>query len=217
MRTQSINLAVLVSGAGTTLQNLIDQTRAGELDARIKLVIGSKPDLPALAHARDAHLPHAVVERKHFDGVQAFSLHVFSLCDQAQVDLLCLAGWLCLLDIPARYEHKVMNIHPALLPAFGGRGMYGARVHQAVIDHGCKVSGCTVHFVDNAYDNGPIVLQETCEVRDDDTEESLARRVFELEKRAYPEAIRLFQRGALRVEGRRVRVVGEGKAPAEPR
>ena len=207
MRVQPINLAVLVSGSGTTLQNLIDQPRAGPLDARIKLVIGSKPGLPALRRARGARLPTDVVERKQFDGAQSFSLRVFSLCDAAHVDLICLAGWLCLLDIPARWEHKVMNVHPALLPAFGGSGMYGARVHQAVLDHGCKVSGCTVHFVDNTYDNGPIILQKSCEVRDDDSAETLARRVFELEKVAYPEAIGLFQRGALRVDGRRVRIL----------
>jgi formyltetrahydrofolate-dependent phosphoribosylglycinamide formyltransferase len=206
MSVSPINLAVLVSGSGTTLQNLIDRIDESSLDARIKLVIGSKHNLPALTRARNANLAHEVVERKKFDGVQAFSLNVFSLCDEARVDLICLAGWLCLLDIPERWQHKVMNIHPALLPAFGGRGMYGARVHQAVLDHGCKVSGCTVHFVDNTYDNGPIILQRTCEVRDDDTAETLARRVFEIEKVAYPEAIRLFQQRALRVEGRRVLV-----------
>ena len=202
-----INLAVLVSGSGTTLQNLIDQTRAETLDARIKLVIGSKPGLPALGRAEKADIPHRVVERKSFDDVAAFSREVFALCDEANVDLICLAGWLCLLEVPPRYDNRLMNIHPSLLPAFGGRGMYGLRVHQAVLDHGCKVSGCTVHFVDNTYDNGPIILQKTCEVRDDDTPETLAARVFELEKLAYPEAIRLFERGALAVDDRRVRVI----------
>jgi formyltetrahydrofolate-dependent phosphoribosylglycinamide formyltransferase len=206
MPVPPINLAVLVSGSGTTLQNLIDRIGERSLDARIKLVIASKPGLVAQQRAADAELPSAVVNRKGFEDVQAFSRRVFLLCDQAQVDLVCLAGWLCLLDIPARYEHKVMNIHPALLPAFGGRGMYGQRVHQAVLDHGCKVSGCTVHFVDNTYDNGPIILQKTCDVRDDDAPQTLAKRVFELETSAYPEAIRLFQRGALSVDGRRVRV-----------
>jgi folate-dependent phosphoribosylglycinamide formyltransferase PurN len=100
-----------------------------------------------------------------------------------------------------------MNIHPALLPGFGGKGMYGARVHQAVLDHGCKVSGCTVHFVDNTYDTGPIILQRTCVVEDDDTAATLAHRVFEEEKVAYPQAIRLFQQGRLKIEGRRVRVL----------
>jgi phosphoribosylglycinamide formyltransferase-1 len=216
MPLSPINLAVLASGAGTTLQNLIDRIGERSLDARIKLVVASKPGLQAQQRAADAELPSVVVNRKSFDGVPAFSQRIFSLCDEANVDLVCLAGWLCLLDVPARYEHTVMNIHPALLPAFGGRGMYGSRVHQAVIEHGCKVSGCTVHFVDNAYDNGPIIIQKTCDVRDDDTPQTLAGRVFELERVAYPEAIRLFQRGALRVEGRRVRLLREGEATTEP-
>jgi len=99
-----------------------------------------------------------------------------------------------------------MNIHPALLPSFGGQGMYGARVHQAVLDHGCKVSGCTVHFVDGAFDSGPIILQRTCPVLEDDDAKSLAHRVFEQEKLAYPEAISMFAQGRLKIEGRRVRV-----------
>jgi phosphoribosylglycinamide formyltransferase-1 len=100
-----------------------------------------------------------------------------------------------------------MNIHPALLPSFGGQGMYGQRVHRAVLDHGCKVSGCTVHFIDEKYDNGPIIVQRTCCVLEDDTPETLAHRVFEEEKLAYPEAIRLFQQDRLRIEGRRVRIL----------
>ncbi|HXE55363.1 MAG TPA: formyltransferase family protein, partial [Tepidisphaeraceae bacterium] len=111
----------------------------------------------------------------------------------------------CLLDLPQNYAGRVMNIHPALLPSFGGRGLYGRRVHEAVINHGCKVSGCTVHFVDGTYDTGPIIVQRCCPVREDDTPETLAHRVFEEEKIAYPEAIRLFQQGLLKLDGRTVR------------
>jgi phosphoribosylglycinamide formyltransferase 1 len=202
-----IKLAVLVSGSGTTFQNLADQVAAGALNAEIKLVIGSRPNLVGLQRAAAAKVMNFVVDRREFDDCASFSKQVFSLCDDAGVDLVCLGGWLCLLDIPQAYRGRVMNIHPALLPAFGGKGMYGRRVHQAVLDHGCKVSGCTVHFVDGAYDNGPIILQRTCAVADDDTAETLAHRVFEEEKIAYPEAIRLFQAGRLRIEGRRVRQV----------
>jgi phosphoribosylglycinamide formyltransferase-1 len=131
---------------------------------------------------------------------------VFARCDDARADLVCLAGWLSLLALPASYQGRVMNIHPALLPGFGGKGMYGHNVHAAVLAHGCRVSGCTVHFVDERYDNGPIIVQRTCPVLDDDTPDTLAHRVFEEEKIAYPEAIRLFQEGRLRVEGRRVRI-----------
>ena len=148
-----------------------------------------------------------VVERDQFDSVEAFSAQVLKLIDDAGADLVVLGGWLSLLRIPPAYAGRVINIHPALLPAFGGKGMYGRRVHAAVIEHGCKLSGCTVHLVDDQYDNGPIVLQRACPVLDDDTPETLAARVFEEEKVAYPEAIRLFQQGRLKVEGRRVRVV----------
>jgi formyltetrahydrofolate-dependent phosphoribosylglycinamide formyltransferase len=192
MPASPIKLAVLVSGSGTTLQNLIDEIAARRLDAEIRVVIGSRAGLKGLERAAAAKIPNFIVDRRDFDDTASFSRHVFSLCDDAGVDLVCLAGWLCLLDLPDRYLGRAMNIHPALLPSFGGRGMYGARVHQAVLDHGCKVSGCTVHFVDNTYDNGPIILQRTCPVLDDDTADALAHRVFEEETVAYPEAIRLF-------------------------
>ena len=202
-----LNLAVLLSGSGTTLQNLLDEIAAARLDAQVRVVIGSRDGLKGLERAAAAKVPNFVVDRREFADVAAFSKAVFSLCDDAGADLVVLAGWLCLLDVPPRYLGRAMNIHPALLPSFGGKGMYGARVHKAVLDHGCKVSGCTVHFVDNTYDTGPIILQRTCAVAEDDTPETLAHRVFEEEKRAYPEAIRLFQQERLRVEGRRVKVL----------
>jgi formyltetrahydrofolate-dependent phosphoribosylglycinamide formyltransferase len=190
-----------------TLQNFIDQIATNQVNARIKLVIGSRPDLLALKRAADANLSHEVVDRKSFPDVASFSRRIFDLIDRANVDLICLAGWLCLLEIPQHWQNRIMNIHPALLPSFGGRGMYGLKVHQAVLDHGCKISGCTVHFVDATYDTGPIILQRVCPVLDDDTPESLAHRVFEEEKIAYPQAIRLFAENRLRIEGRRVRVL----------
>jgi len=202
-----IRLAVLVSGSGTTLQNLIDEIAAGRLNAKASIVVASRAGLVGTDRAVKAGIPNVVVNRKDFASVAEFSGEVFRHIDAANVDLVCLAGWLCLLDLPDRYAHKAMNIHPALLPSFGGKGMYGAKVHEAVIGHGCKVSGCTVHFLDNAYDTGPIILQRTCPVLDDDTAAALAHRVFEEEKIAYPEAIRLFQQGRLRVEGRRVRIM----------
>jgi phosphoribosylglycinamide formyltransferase 1 len=202
-----LKLAVLLSGSGTTLQNLIDQINAGALDAKINIVIGSRPELLGVQRAADAKLMNFVVDRQSFVDVAAFSKAVFSLCDDAGVDLVVLAGWLCLLELPEKYAGRVMNIHPALLPSpFGGKGMYGAKVHEAVLSHGCKVSGCTVHFVDAQYDNGPIIVQRVCEVRDDDTPATLAARVFEEEKIAYPQAIRLFAEGRLKIDGRRVRV-----------
>lgn len=202
-----LKLTVLLSGSGTTLQNLIDEIAAGRLDAEIRVVIGSRTGLKGLERAAAARLPNVVVDRREFADTASFSREVFAHCDDAGVELVCLAGWLCLLDVPSHYLGRAMNIHPALLPCFGGKGMYGVKVHRAVLDHGCKVSGCTVHFVDNTYDTGPIILQRACVVEEGDTPESLAHRVFEEEKAAYPEAIRLFQQGRLRIDGRRVSVL----------
>jgi len=207
MTLAPVNLAVLVSGSGTTLQNLIDQIAAKKLDARIKIVIGSRPGLRGVERAIEAKIPHAVVDRKAFKDVASFSREVFKLIEEANVDVVCLAGWLCLLEIPEKYAGRVMNIHPALLPEFGGQGMYGKHVHDAVPKAGMKVSGCTVHFVDATYDTGPIILQRVCPVLDDDTPEILAARVFEEEKLAYPEAIQLFAQRRLKIEGPRVRVL----------
>jgi formyltetrahydrofolate-dependent phosphoribosylglycinamide formyltransferase len=189
-----LNIAVLLSGSGRTLQNLIDERAAGRLDIDIRLVVASKPNLGGSERAAKAGLRNEVVDRKSCGDVQEFSNRIFALCDGARVDLICLAGWLNLLAIPPRYAGKIINIHPSLLPNFGGKGMYGNKVHQAVIDHGCKISGCTVHFVDATYDTGPVILQRTCPVFDGDTADDLAHRVFEEEKIAYPEGIRMFHK-----------------------
>ncbi len=201
-----LRLAVLVSGSGSTLQNLIDRIAAGSLAASIGVVVGSRPGLKGIERAAAAGLTNHVVDRTAISPA-GFSAQVFAHCDDAHADLICMAGWLSLLEIPPQYAGRVMNIHPALLPSFGGRGMYGARVHRAVIDHGCKISGCTVHFVDGDYDNGPIILQRACAVAENDTPDTLAARIFGEECQAYPEAIALFAAGRLRLQGRRVNVL----------
>lgn len=206
MADKPIKLAVLASGSGRTLQNFIDEIAAGRLNAKINLVVASRPKILALERAAQAGIPNFVVDRREIPEIDVFSRQIFTLCDDAGVDLVCLAGWLSLLEIPERYAGRIMNIHPALLPAFGGKGMYGDRVHQAVLAYGCKVSGCTVHFVDAKYDEGPIILQRACPVLEDDDVRALADRVFEEEKIAYPEAIRLYQEGRLVIDGRRVQV-----------
>lgn len=206
MTQPPIQLAILLSGSGTTLQNLVDRIGDGSLNARIVTVIASRPGIKGIDRAREAGLPCHLVEAAKYSDVCEFSRNVFAICEQAQAELICLAGWLSLLDIPPAFDGRIMNIHPALLPSFGGKGMYGRRVHQAVLDHGCKISGCTVHFVDREYDAGPIILQRACPVLEDDTAESLAHRVFEEEKIAYPQAIQMFHEGRLKIEGRRVRI-----------
>ena len=204
-----MKLAVLASGSGTTLQNLLDRIASKSLDARIELVVASRPNILALERAAKVAIPAHVIDRKSFASIEEFSKPIFKLIDEQNIDLVCLAGWLCMLKIPPRYENRIMNIHPALLPSFGGPGMYGHRVHEAVLAHGCKISGCTVHFVDENYDNGPIILQRTCAVLENDTPDSLAQRVFEEEKIAYPQAIRLFAQGRLKISGRRVQILSD--------
>ncbi|MGA2496949.1 MAG: phosphoribosylglycinamide formyltransferase [Tepidisphaeraceae bacterium] len=214
MTVHPITLAVLASGSGTTLQNLIDLIAAGKLNARIVLFIASRPGIRAIDRAGSAGIPSHTIDRKLYTSPAPFSDDIFELIDAANPDLVCCAGWLSRLVIPARRLGRIMNIHPALLPSFGGKGMFGHHVHEAVLAHGCKVSGCTVHFVDDQYDAGPIIVQRTCPVIEGDTPDALAARVFEQEKLAYPEAIRLFQEGRLKLHGRRVEITGAPHAPA---
>jgi phosphoribosylglycinamide formyltransferase-1 len=197
-------IAVLISGGGTTLKNLLDQSRAGKLDIDVRLVVSSTPRAKGLDFARERTLPICIVERHRCDCDDSFSRPIFDACRTHGVELVVMGGFLKFLPIPTDFVNRVINIHPALIPAFCGPGFYGLRVHQAVLDSGAKVSGCTVHFVDNQYDHGPIILQRTVEVRDSDKPETLQQRVFEQECQAYPEAIRLFADGRLRVDGRRV-------------
>jgi phosphoribosylglycinamide formyltransferase-1 len=204
-----VRLAVLISGGGTTLRNLLAKIDAGQLDAQVVTVVSSNPEARGLEFARAASVPTAVVERRHHGDLPAFSDAVFGHVRAAEPHLVVMGGFLKLIHIPADFQNRVMNIHPALIPAFCGQGFYGHRVHQAVLDYRCKVTGCTVHFVDQQYDHGPIILQAPVSVRDDDTAETLAARVFEAECELYPRAIRLFAAGRLRVEGRHVRITGD--------
>jgi formyltetrahydrofolate-dependent phosphoribosylglycinamide formyltransferase len=204
---QPIRLAILLSGGGTTLQNLLDRITDGRLRAEIAVVVSSKADALGLNRAFQASVPAFVVERKTCASREEFGVRIFDHCRQADVDLVCMAGFLQLVPIPDDFRDRVLNIHPALIPAFCGKGYHGLAVHRAALEMGVKVSGCTVHFADNEYDHGPIVTQRVVPVLDDDTPESLAVRVFAAECEAYPEVIRWFAEGRLRIEGRRVRVL----------
>jgi len=205
-RRKTIRLGVLISGGGRTLLNILESIRRGELAAEIAIVISSLSTVAGVERARKAGLPVKIVRKKDFPDIEGFSRRLEEELGAAGVDLIVQGGWLCLWKIPPQYENRVMNIHPALLPCFGGKGMWGHHVHEAVLAAGCKVSGCTVHFCTNEYDRGPIIVQRTCPVQDDDTPDTLAERVFEQECVAYPRAIRLFAEGRLRVEANRVRV-----------
>jgi phosphoribosylglycinamide formyltransferase-1 len=201
-----IRVAVLLSGGGTTLQNLLDRIADGRLDARVVAVVSSTATAFGIERARRARIPATIVERKSFTSREEFSRRIFEACREASADLVCMAGFLQLVQIPPDFSNRVLNIHPSLIPAFCGKGFHGLFVHRAALEAGVKVSGCTVHFADNEYDHGPIVLQKVVAVEDDDTAETLADRVFTAECGAYPEAIRLFADGLLRIEGRRVRI-----------
>lgn len=206
-------IAILVSGPsrGSNMEAIIEACRDRRIpDSAVVAVIGARDDAPALHKAHALSVSTAVVNPREFPEPDMYGDALLWVLQKAQPDLICLAGYMRLLpaQVVQAYPMRIMNIHPALLPLFGGKGMYGLRVHQAAIDSGMKITGCTVHFVDEGYDTGPIILQRCAPILDDDTPETLAARVLPVEHETYIEAIRLFVQGRLRVEGRRVRVDG---------
>jgi phosphoribosylglycinamide formyltransferase-1 len=207
MPTNAFKIAVLISGGGTTLKNLLEKIEAGRVTAAVSLVVASSPKAGGLRFAKEANIPSLVIEQRSFADRGTFSHAIFDECRKAGVDLVVMGGFLKRLDIPADYANRVVNIHPGLIPAFCGQGFYGHRVHEAVLEYGAKLSGCTVHFADNQYDHGPVILQKAVPVTSDDTPDTLAARVFEAECEAYPEAIQLIAEGRVVLEGRRVRVL----------
>lgn len=199
-----VRLGVLISGGGTTLLNFVDQIHAGTLQAVIPVVISSQRDCRGVERALNAGLNCKVIRPRDYASVDEFSAAVFSELRSAGADLVVMAGFLSLLHIPADFSWRVINIHPSLIPAFCGKGCFGHHVHEAAVERGVKVSGCTVHFADNHYDHGPIILQRIVTVPDEADADCLADLVFEQEKLAYPEAVRLIMSGQLAVRGRRV-------------
>lgn len=183
-------IAVFVSGGGRSLENLAEKIAAGELAVRIALVVCNNPQAGALERTQRLGLPSLLVDPERKLSPHEFSATAFAAAEFAGVELVVLAGFLRLLEIPAAWHGRVLNIHPALLPAFGGKGFYGDKVHAAVLAAGAKESGCTVHYVTNEYDKGPIVLQRKVPVLPGDEVHTLAARVFEAEKQALPDAIR---------------------------
>lgn len=196
-------LAVLLSGSGSTFKNLAEWIKRGELDAEIVAVLSSRKDAFGLERARLRQIPALVCERREYAATEAYSDAVFEMLAPYEPDLVVLAGFMVRLKIPEAYAQRVVNVHPALIPAFCGKGWYGERVHASVLKRGCKVTGCTVHFCDNQYDHGPIILQKAVKVAEDDTPESLAARVQAAEREIYPQAIQLILEGRVKVEERR--------------
>ena len=193
---ESLRVGVLISGSGTTLVNFLKERDAGRLAIDVALVIADR-ECGGISKCVQAGLACEVLPRRTFESTAAFSGAIFDRMRAARVELVTLAGFLARIDVPDDFHFRVMNIHPALIPSFCGKGMYGHHVHEAVIARGCKVSGCTVHFADSEYDHGPIISQKCVPVLEGDTPTSLAARVFEAECIAYPEAIRLFADGLL--------------------
>ena len=204
----SFRIAVLISGGGTTLRNLIEKKMQGQLDGDIRLVISSKPEAGGLAFAMLAGIEQRVFDHRQFPDASSLGQQVFEACRQSQIDLVVMGGFLRKLAIPKDFENRVVNIHPSLIPAFCGQGMYGMRVHRAVIEKGTPISGCTVHFVDNQYDHGPVIAQRSVDVQPDDTPETLAARVFQTECELYPEVISAIAQGKVQVVGDEVVVSG---------
>ncbi|HSF30617.1 MAG TPA: phosphoribosylglycinamide formyltransferase [Candidatus Tectomicrobia bacterium] len=216
MNRSALRLAVLLSGGGTTLQNLIDHIEAGTLSASIVVVISSQPDAYGLVRAKRHGVEAICIPRKAYRNAEAYDAELNRTLDRFTPDLIALAGFLHVFGFAPHYRGRILNIHPSLIPAFCGKGLYGLRVHQAALAYGVKVSGCTVHFADEECDHGPIIVQRVVPVLDHDTPERLAERVAIEERKAYPEVIQLFAEGRLQVQGRWVKILEAAPSPVPP-
>ncbi len=201
-----LQVAVLISGSGTTLKNLIERIERAELPVQIRLAISSKKSAGGLAFAEQASIPTIVVRRQDYSDSESYRDAIFEPIRRSGASHVVMGGFLQHLLIPSDFQNRVLNIHPSLIPSFCGKGFYGLKVHQAAIEYGVKLSGCTVHFVDDHYDHGPVILQRSCPVMEEDTAESLQQRVFTLECDALPEALKAISEGRVQVssDGRRV-------------
>ncbi|MBM4169254.1 MAG: phosphoribosylglycinamide formyltransferase [Ignavibacteria bacterium] len=203
-----MNIAVLASGGGSNLRAILNAIHRGTIPGKITLVVSNNSTAGALEIARSHNIPAYHCSQLHYPSEEAFADALLRLFEEHGVALIALAGYMKKVPslIIERYRNRILNIHPALLPAFGGKGMYGIRVHQTVIASGATVSGASVHIVDEEYDRGPIVIQKQVHVYPDDTPESLAERVLTVEHEIYPQAIKAFVEGRVKVEGRKVTV-----------
>jgi phosphoribosylglycinamide formyltransferase-1 len=200
-----LRIAVLLSGRGTTFERLVAERDAGRLDVEFTGVVSSKPEAQGLERARKHGIPAHVVARKEHRDEHAFNDALHAVLAANPPELLVLAGFLSKIELRG-YNGRAMNTHPALIPAFSGKGFYGDHVHRAVLEYGAKVTGATIHYCDEQYDTGPVILQRAIDVLEDDTPASLAERVAAVERELYPRAIQLHAEGRLVIEGRRVRI-----------
>lgn len=207
MPDPKVRTVILISGSGTTMENLLRQAENGTCNMECVGVISSKPGVAGITRAQTYDIPVQVVPRKDYTDAISFSRQVWKMVNAVKPDLVLMAGFLSYLHLPERWKGKVMNIHPSLLPRHGGKNMYGNRVHKAVLESGDEESGCTVHYVDEVYDRGPVILQRKVPVKPGDTPESLQERVQEVEREAYPEAVNLFAEKRLMQVAQSVRIL----------
>lgn len=203
--SRPLRIAVLLSGSGTSLENLFEHIDGG-LPAEIVCVVASKKSAFGLERAERRGVPAIAVPRREYADSAAFNDALHEALEPFTPDLVCLLGFLSIFELRGHYEGKTLNVHPALVPAFSGKGFYGHHVHEAVLEKGVKVTGATVHYASDEYDEGPILLQSTVEVRDDDTLDSLAARVQALERELVPKAIQLIAEGRVTIEDGRTRI-----------
>jgi phosphoribosylglycinamide formyltransferase-1 len=201
-----MNVAVFASGGGSNFQSLIDKKEEGKLHVNFAALVGNNSKAKAFERARNHGIPTLHIAPSHFDDEQVYTEKLLEELESHNIDLIVLAGYMKMIptDVVKRYRNRIINIHPALLPAFGGTGMFGTRVHQAVLDYGAKVSGISIHFVDEEYDHGPVIFQETVNVLDDDDADSLAARVLKLEHANYWRVVEAIAQGRITVENRKV-------------
>ncbi len=201
-----MNLCVLASGWGSNLSSIIHSRKTGKISSDIVLVISNNSASNALNIARENQIPAVHLSAKQFGSDEEYANRFFELLKQYKIDMIILAGYMKMIPvrIVREYKNRILNIHPALIPSFCGKGLYGLKVHEDVLEYGAKVTGVTIHIVDENYDTGPIVLQRTIPVNDNDTAETLQKRVLEVEHEIYPEAIKLFETKKFNISGRRV-------------
>lgn len=201
-----VNIGVLISGGGTNLQSLIDKIKEGDINGSIKVVISNKKDAYGLVRAEHEGIESLYINRKEYDSDEEYNRRILKEFKKREVELVVLAGYLKVLskELVEEYRGRIINIHPSLIPSFCGKGYYGEKVHQSVLEYGAKITGATVHFVDEGTDTGQIILQEAVEVKDDDTVETLKNRVLEVEHKILPRAIKLYCDRKIKIDGRKV-------------
>ncbi|RKD29037.1 phosphoribosylglycinamide formyltransferase [Thermohalobacter berrensis] len=204
-----VKIGVLISGSGTNLQSIIDNIKLGKINGKISIVISNKKEAYGLTRAKKNGIDSLFLDRKQFDSHLDYDKAIIEEFKKRGVELVVLAGYLKILtkEFVKEFRNKIINIHPSLIPSFCGKGYYGSHVHKAALEYGVKISGATVHFVDEGTDTGPIILQESVRLDESETVDSLREKVLKIEHKLLPEAIGLYCEGKLKVEGRKVRII----------